>query len=199
MEIQYRSGHPKDSAQIAAWINTIGHGHIEYLLQNLLQGVTALQHLALVLDKDPNYSCKNVDMAVMEDGIIGLVFSYISDSNKLTTEVESVLSDERVQWMRYFSDNQVENSWYINTLGVAEEYRRQGIGRSLLELAAKRALQNGIQCLSLHVYENNEEAIKLYQSYGFVEEKKIDLTGHPFFVSRNLVANILMKCDVSSL
>ncbi len=199
MTIQFRTGQQQDCDQIAAWINSIGHGHIEYLLRDLLPGRTALQHLALVLNNDPHYSYKNVDIAMNDNKIIGLVFSYISNSNKLTPEVESVLSEERIQWMRYFSDNQVDNSWYINTLGVTTAYRRQGLGKLLLEHASKRALQNSIQCLSLHVYENNIEAINLYKSYGFTEEKKIDLTAHSFFVSRNLAANILMKCDVSSL
>ena len=101
--------------------------------------------------------------------------------------------------MRYFSDYQINNSWYINTLGVATAHRRQGLGKQLLERASKRALQNDIHCLSLHVYENNIEAIRMYKSYGFSEEKKIDLTAHSFFTSRNLATNILMKCDISNL
>lgn len=199
MTIQFKIGQLQDCDQIANWINSIGHGHIEYLLDSLVPDLFALRHLALVLAEDPNYSYKNVDL--VEDGknIVGLVFSYHSDSNQLTSEIQSVLSDDRVQWMRYFSDCQIDNSWYINTLGVATEFRRQGIGRLLLDHASKRALQNGIQCLSLHVYENSVAAINLYESYGFSIAKKIDLTAHPFFVSRNLSANYLMKCDIAEL
>ena len=63
-------------------------------------------------------------------------------------------------------------------------------------MAANRALQKDFQSLSLHVYENNFAAIDLYQSYGFIKEKKIDLSAHPFFSSRNLAANYLMKCEI---
>ena len=199
MTIQFKTGQLQDCDQIANWINSVGHGHIEYLLDSLVPDLFALRHLALVLSEDQNYSYRNVDLAKNENNIVGLVFSYHSDSNQLTTEIQSVLSKDRIQWMRYFSDNQIDNSWYINTLGVATGFRRQGLARLLLNHASKRALQNGTQCLSLHVYENSIEAIKLYESCGFSIEKKIDLTAHPFFVSRNLSANYLMKCDISKL
>ncbi len=197
MTIQYKSGQQQDCFQIANWINSVGFGHIEYLLGGLLPGQTALQHLALVLSQDPHYSYRNVDLALQENKIIGLIFSYSAYFNELTPQIISALSHDRVQWMRFFSDNQIKNSWYINTLGVADEYQRQGIARHLLDLAAKRALQNEFRCLSLHVYENNFQAIKLYESYGFTKEKEIDLTTHPFFVSKNLSASILMKYDIS--
>ncbi|MBT8125172.1 MAG: GNAT family N-acetyltransferase [Gammaproteobacteria bacterium] len=199
MTIQFKTGHLQDCDQIANWINSVGHGHIEYLLDSLVPDRFALKYLALVLAEDLNYSYKNVDIAKDGNNMVGLVFSYHSDSNQLTSEIQSVLSEDRIQWMKYFSDNQIDNSWYINTLGVATEFRRQGLARLLLDHASKRALQNGTQCLSLHVYENNIEAIKLYESYGFSKEKKIDLTAHSFFIARNLSANYLMKCDVSRL
>lgn len=199
MTIQYRSGQQQDCSQIASWINSIGHGHIEYLLEGLVQNIGALEHLTQVLNEDLHYSYKNVDLAMEGNSIVGLVFSYSSHSNELKPEMEKLLSEDRIQWMRYFSDNQINNSWYINTLGVSKEYRRQGIARQLLELAVQRALKNQTQCLSLHVYENNQDAIKLYESYGFSKEKTIDLTAHPFFVARNLSANILMKCEVAKV
>lgn len=199
MAINFKTGQLQDCDQIADWINTVGHGHIEYLLDSLVPDLFALRHLALVLAEDPNYSYKNVDLAENEDSAVGLVFSYHSASNQLTSEMQNILSEDRIQWMRYFSDNQIENSWYINTLGVSAKFRRQGLARSLIDCASRRALQNDTDCLSLHVYENNDAAIRLYETCGFAIEKKIDLSAHPFFVSRNLSANYLMKCNISEL
>ena len=196
MTIQYKFAELHDCGHIADWINAIGFGHIEYLLDGLLPQQSALEHLQRVLCEDPDYSYHNVDLAIHENNIIGLVFSYNAHSNELKPEMAQILSKDRVQWMKYFSDNQISNSWYINTLGVASDYRRQGIARQLLDMAANRALQNAFQSLSLHVYENNIAAIDLYQSYGFIKEKKIDLSAHPFFSSRNLAANYLMKCEI---
>ncbi|MFK7816676.1 MAG: GNAT family N-acetyltransferase, partial [Gammaproteobacteria bacterium] len=199
MTVNFTTGQLQDCDQIAEWINSVGHGHIEYLLDSLVPDLFALRHLALVLAEDPSYSYKNVDLAKHENDVVGLVFSYHSASNQLTAEMQNILSEDRVQWMKYFSENQIDNSWYINTLGVKAIFRRQGLARLLIDYASKRALQNDIYCLSLHVYENNLEAINLYESCGFTIEKKIDLTTHSFFVSRDLPANYLMKCDISEL
>ncbi len=196
MNIKYLPAQQKDCSQIADWINDIGHGHIEYLFDGLVASRTALQQLTKVLQEDEYYSYKNVDFALDGKRVVGLVFSYTADANALTPEMQSYFSKDRIEWMRYFSDNQVKNSWYINTLGVAKEYRRHGIATKLLNCASQRALKNGIQRLSLHVYENNVTAINLYESCGFIKEKRMDLAGHPFFTTRNLCANFLMKCNL---
>ncbi len=156
----------------------------------------ALEHLAFILQEDENYSYKNVDLAKDGSIIAGLAFSYAADLNVITPEIKSFLSKDRIEWLSYFSENIVNNSWYINTLGVAKELRRQGIAKKLLNQASLRALKNGFQCLSLHVYEDNNTAIELYESFGFVIEKRVNLTRHPFFETRNLSANILMKCEL---
>ena len=198
MSIKYLPGQKQDCIEIAKWINSVGHGHIEYLYDGLIPGRTALQHLALILQKDENYSYKNVDLVKDGSIIAGLAFSYTADLNVITPEMKSFLSKDRIEWMSYFTENLVNNSWYINTLGVVKELRQQGIAKKLLKRVSQRALKNGFQCLSLHVYEDNSAAIKLYESFGFVKEKRVNLTGHPFFETRNLSANILMKCEFSA-
>ncbi len=196
MSIKYLSAQKQDCIEIAKWINSVGHGHIEYLYDGLTPGRMALEHLAFILQEDENYSYKNVDLAKDGSIIAGLAFSYAADLNVITPEIKSFLSKDRIEWLSYFSENIVNNSWYINTLGVAKELRRQGIAKKLLNQASLRALKNGFQCLSLHVYEDNNTAIELYESFGFVIEKRVNLTRHPFFETRNLSANILMKCEL---
>jgi RimJ/RimL family protein N-acetyltransferase len=63
-------------------------------------------------------------------------------------------------------------SYHVADLGlmVAAEYRRQGIGRALLERAVEWARGAAIRKLELHVFPHNEPAIKLYESFGFVRE-----------------------------
>ena len=63
-------------------------------------------------------------------------------------------------------------SFHVADLGlmVAADYRRQGIGRALLERAVKWARANGIAKLELHVFPHNEPAIALYERFGFVRE-----------------------------
>ncbi len=64
------------------------------------------------------------------------------------------------------------SSRHVADLGlmVAEEYRRRGIGRMLLDEAVAWARVSGIRKLELHVFPWNEPALALYESYGFERE-----------------------------
>jgi putative acetyltransferase len=55
-------------------------------------------------------------------------------------------------------------------LMVDIEWRRQGIGRALLEAAVKWARGAGVTKLELHVFPWNEAAIRLYEQVGFEQE-----------------------------
>lgn len=57
----------------------------------------------------------------------------------------------------------------ILTLAVEPAARRQGLGRVLVEAAAKGAKTAGAAALFLEVAEDNAAAITLYQSTGFAE------------------------------
>jgi RimJ/RimL family protein N-acetyltransferase len=63
-------------------------------------------------------------------------------------------------------------SRHVADLGlmVAEEYRRRGIGKRLLDEAVAWARASGIVKLELHVFPWNEPAIALYESFGFERE-----------------------------
>lgn len=63
-------------------------------------------------------------------------------------------------------------SRHVADLGlmVAEEYRRQGIGKMLLDAAVSWARRSGIDKLELHVFPWNEPALALYESFGFERE-----------------------------
>jgi L-phenylalanine/L-methionine N-acetyltransferase len=63
-------------------------------------------------------------------------------------------------------------SHHVADLGlmVAASHRRQGIGRALLRQAVEWAHHTGVSKLELHVFPDNEPAIALYESFGFVRE-----------------------------
>ena len=59
---------------------------------------------------------------------------------------------------------------WILRLGVREDQRRKGVGTALLT-AVTAALQAGHSCtIRLSVSPNNQPAIRLYESQGFVQE-----------------------------
>jgi ribosomal protein S18 acetylase RimI-like enzyme len=61
---------------------------------------------------------------------------------------------------------------HVARLGMAvrSEWRRQGIGRQLLEACLARAKQAGIEKVELEVYSDNLGAVRLYESFGFARE-----------------------------
>lgn len=60
----------------------------------------------------------------------------------------------------------VLDDYYIGALFVRREYKRQGIGRKLLNYVKER-----YDKLELNVYEKNMEAVLFYVSQGFVNQK----------------------------
>lgn len=60
----------------------------------------------------------------------------------------------------------------IANVAVHPDYRRRGVARSLTVKAMDHALRRGAQSIWLHVRENNDPAVNLYLSLGFVERAR---------------------------
>lgn len=54
-------------------------------------------------------------------------------------------------------------------LAVAPEYRRQGVGESLVNELIRQLQDNKVTCLTLEVRASNEPAIALYEKMGFIQ------------------------------
>jgi len=63
-------------------------------------------------------------------------------------------------------------SHHVADLGlmVARSHRRRGIGTKLLHAALEWARNSEVRKLELHVFPHNVAAIRLYESFGFVQE-----------------------------
>jgi ribosomal protein S18 acetylase RimI-like enzyme len=68
-------------------------------------------------------------------------------------------------------------SLYINSLAVAPQYRRSGLGRFILDFAAKLGKRLGKRWLELSVLKTNDPARRLYANANFsmFEERKRSL------------------------
>lgn len=62
--------------------------------------------------------------------------------------------------------------YLIANVAVHPDYRRQGIARSLTAQAVKFAKKRGVPSVWLHVREDNDSAVKLYQDLGFIERAR---------------------------
>lgn len=60
----------------------------------------------------------------------------------------------------------------IGTLGVIQEYRKQGIGKMLMNEFLTFCKENGIQEIKLGVFNDNKIAYKFYEDYGFKPQEQ---------------------------
>ena len=58
---------------------------------------------------------------------------------------------------------------HITNIAVAEEYRRQGLGRAVTRALMQYASNLGVQYMTLEVRRSNMAARHLYESLGFVQ------------------------------
>ena len=59
-----------------------------------------------------------------------------------------------------------ENRMYVNEIRIKDGYRNKGYGKSLLQL-----VEMGIGALYIHAEADNPEAIRLYESAGYIAER----------------------------
>ncbi len=59
------------------------------------------------------------------------------------------------------------NELHINNVAVRENYRRRGIGRSLLDKILEAGKRAGVACAFLELRAGNDPALALYEKCGF--------------------------------
>ncbi len=62
--------------------------------------------------------------------------------------------------------------FWIDDLQVRDDHKQRGVGRALVQAAARHAKESGCQRIELDVYEFNENAIAFYLRLGFVTQKR---------------------------
>lgn len=63
--------------------------------------------------------------------------------------------------------------WQISNVAVLDRFRRQGIGRSLVEAALSAIANRGGEIAYLYVREDNSPAAQLYSSLGFAQVDRV--------------------------
>ena len=80
---------------------------------------------------------------------------YVADFNK---EEAAVMVIQHMEW---------NNTLLIHDLYVDGRFKKNGIGRSLIEVAKKRAIQIGVRAIHLETQTSNYPAIQFYLKNGF--------------------------------
>ena len=163
----------------------------------LVPGMTPVQIVAHNLAND-NYPYSYRSTIVASDGndVVGMALSYPSSYHKITDEMRDFFPSERLEHFNDFYLSRVENSWFLDALGVHETCRGKGIGTRLVELTKEKAKENGYKLLSLIVFADNTPALALYKVLGFEVVKKIELEGNEFIPHNE--GCLLLRCDIAA-
>ncbi|GGH15547.1 GNAT family N-acetyltransferase [Pedobacter zeae] len=70
-----------------------------------------------------------------------------------------------------YSSIRLDKNWILNDLYVAEDYRKQGIGRKLIKTVMDFARTKGSTFVQLETAIDNFTAQQLYESIGFVKQQ----------------------------
>lgn len=77
------------------------------------------------------------------------------------------IADEEKSLSGFLAARLQSGELHINNIAVRDIYRRQGLGRNLLEAALREAGIGGVREAFLEVRESNSSAQRLYQKCGF--------------------------------
>ena len=107
----------------------------------------------------------SVDEAINKDELEELINNeeiYVAkENNNIVGYIIIEIMEKNNRKMRYRKILEISN------LGVEENYRNKGIGTELLNFIKNKALENNCTDLYLTVNEENKNAIKLYEKFGF--------------------------------
>lgn len=160
-----------ESGMLAELTIIAGAGVFEYLLDDLLENMTAVELLAAYFRTDnPTYCWNNAVVAESMGNVAGMILAYPFREFKL--EDDLVLTEDRQALIAVFNALPCPDSYYISAMAVYPEFRSLGAGGALLGYVVESAIDRRFKKLSLHVLEQNTEAVRLYHRHGFRETQK---------------------------
>ena len=101
---------------------------------------------------------------------------------------EAVVLEEGNGVIGYASLRFVGHEGDINTIAIAREHQRKGLGKQLLNWLEQTASSHGVRELFLDVRTDNQPAIDLYRAAGFV---RIDIRRN--YYGPNIDADVMRK------
>ena len=116
------------------------------------------------------FSYQNCKLVEIDDEIAGMLVAF-------PMEVDPTYEEEDPVLMPY-SELEEDRSYYICGMAVEAQHRRKGIGTGLLAEAERACRQLGLGKLSLIVFEQNGDAKRLYERWGYVEQARHAVVAH---------------------
>ena len=171
--IEIKSASLNDCHAIAELALIAGSGIPAYFWKKTqLDNETLLQTGARnAASETDNFSYRNTLVAIQNEQVMGMMLGYrlIPDNDEDLSELPSFI----IPLIEL--EQCVPDSYYINMLGCYPQARNQGLGRTLMQHAEHKAQLLDCRSMSLEVFSENTNAIRLYKKLGYqiTDSKKV--------------------------
>ena len=175
-----RRARREESRRVAELMDIAGHGLPAYVWSlSAAEGQEPIEVGAgRAAGESGNFSYRNAVVAEEEGEVVAMVLAY-----RLPEAEEAVDLDETPELVRPLVELELlaPGTFYVNGLATLPGYRGRGLGSKLLEAARVMAAEAGCDEVSLGVFEQNEGAVRLYESHGYRTVARRPAVPHPSY------------------
>lgn len=172
----FRAALPADAYALAELSIIAGDGMYEFLLEEMAPKEMLAGLMAGAMKQDAGgFSWRHCFVADDQGVVAGMVNAF--PAAWLRDQEQDILPQDRVRILESIDQAQDWESFLINGIAVRTAYRRQGVGKQLLQRAIERAREEGYHRLSANVWEDNVAARALFNSFQI--EKRSQIPEHP--------------------
>lgn len=167
-----RSATAKDAADIARLFLVSSDGLAAYIWErDRAPEVDLMAHgAARYARQGTAFSYENCTVAASDDRVIAMLHAF---------EMPEPDGVEEDPVLRPYAELEDPGSLYISGIAADADWRGQGIGNALLDVAEDIALKRDCDRLSLICFEANQDALRLYRRRGYVEVDRRPIVPHP--------------------
>jgi ribosomal protein S18 acetylase RimI-like enzyme len=176
--VTFRPATREDSHKIAELFRIASGGVAEYIWSTLVPEYPGLTPLEIgarrYVREEGAFSYKNCTVAELGGEVIGMLHAFPMENRLEQKEADEPLDPILEPYARL----EVPGSYYVSAMAVFTEHRGKGLGTQMLKIAEDEARESGYRKVSLLVFEQNEEAIKLYERNGFEAVDRAPVVPH---------------------
>ena len=168
-----RPAHKGDCRRIAELYRISSDGVADYIWTKLSQAEEDILDVGRrrYEREGTAFSYENCKLVELDGSVIGMLVAFPMEIEEDYEETDPILVP--------YSVLEEDQSYYICGMAVDEEHRGRGLGTMLLEEAECTCRALRFTKLSLIVFEQNVQARRLYERYGYVATRRHPVVRHP--------------------
>ncbi len=177
-----RPGRREDAPTIAELVAVASDGvaMVEWTLDAALApGRTPLDIGARTYAReDGNYSYRNTVVVEERGQVVGMLLSFPMPARPESERPAPPPYDGSDVFAPY-KYLEAPNTWYVCGIALRPDHRGLGLGTRLMQVARVQARERSYERLSLVVFEQNGQALRLYRQLGFEVVGRAPIVPHP--------------------